>query len=95
LTEFFFSISIDAIVKRRLQHLRTFHSVVKALGGTGDVARLTEQTPSAVCNWFRYRGLFPTKYFFTMQEALAERGFTAPRWLWGFHGTIEGEREAA
>ena len=82
---------------RPLQPLWSFNDVVDALGGPVAVGRITGQTCAAVCNWRRYRGLFPSKYYFVMKAALADRGFYAPISLWGFYGTstIENKKEAA
>jgi hypothetical protein len=80
--------SIDAM-KRRLQPIWTFNEVVDVLGGPVAVGRLTGQTCAAVCNWRRHRGLFPSKYYFCMREALADEGYFAPISLWGFYGTSE------
>jgi hypothetical protein len=70
-----------------LKPLWTFNAVLDVLGGPGEVGKLTDQTSAAVCNWRRLRGLFPSKYYFTMKAALADRGFYAPISLFGFHGT--------
>ncbi len=81
-------------MKRRLQHLSTYNAVVDALGGPVAVGRLTGQTCAAVCNWRRYRGLFPSKYYFCMQTALADAGYRAPISLWGFYLASENEQAA-
>jgi hypothetical protein len=71
-----------------LKPLWTFNAVVDALGGTGAVARLTGQRSSAaVSQWRRYRERFPSKYYFCMKAALADRGYFAPISLWGFYGS--------
>lgn len=66
--------------------LMTFDEVVEALGGVGEVGKITNRSTSAVCNWRRKKRLFPTALYFTMQAALVERGYAAPRHLWGFIG---------
>ncbi|MBR0753470.1 hypothetical protein JQ604_14880 [Bradyrhizobium jicamae] len=76
-------------MKRRLRTLTTFNEVVEALGGPVALGKLTGQTCAAVCNWRRYRGLFPPKYWPCMSEALAEVGCSAPLSLWGFYGINE------
>jgi hypothetical protein len=77
-----------------LRELKTFDSVVKALGGKREVARIcgivtgdavNRQDTTAVCNWKRRRGKFPTKYYPVMIEELEARGATAPHTLWGFY----------
>jgi hypothetical protein len=88
------SATIAAIMKRRLRQLCTYNAVVEALGGPVAVGRLTGQTCAAVCNWRSYNGLFPTKYYFTLQDALADRGYSAPRWLWGFYEAGENKQAA-
>ena len=69
-------------MKRRLRPIWTFNEVVEVLGGPVAVGRLTGQTCAAVCNWRRHRGLFPSKYYFCMREALADEGYFAPISLW-------------
>ena len=64
--------------------LTTFDEVVEALGGVGEVGRLTDRSTSAVCNWRRKKQRFPTNLFFVMQQALVARGYAASRHLWGF-----------
>jgi hypothetical protein len=76
-------------MKRRLRPIWTFNEVIEVLGGPVAVGRLTGQTCAAVCNWRRHRGLFPSKYYFCMREALADEGYFAPISLWGFYGTSE------
>jgi hypothetical protein len=87
--------SIDAIMTRRLQPIWTFNEVVEVLGGPVAVGRLTGQTCAAVCNWRRHRGLFPSKYYFCMREALADDGYFAPISLWGFYGAETNSKEQA
>ncbi|WP_338834765.1 hypothetical protein [Bradyrhizobium septentrionale] len=84
-----------AIMTRPLQPLWTFNDVVDALGGPVAVGRITGQTCAAVCNWRRYRGLFPSKYYFCMRAALADEGYFAPISLWGFYGTTENNNAQA
>ena len=81
-------------MKRCLQSLETYNDVVDALGGPVAVGRLTGQTCAAVCNWRRYRGLFPSKYYLCMQDALAAAGYLAPHQLWGFYEPSENEQAA-
>jgi hypothetical protein len=80
---------------RRLKPLWTFKKVVDALGGPVAVGRITGQTCAAVCNWRRYNGRFPSKYYFCMRAALADEGHFAPISLWGFYGTTENNNEQA
>jgi hypothetical protein len=95
LTEIILEGQHDAVMTRRLQPLWSFKEVVDALGGPVAVGRLTGQTCAAVCNWRRYRGLFPSKYYFCMRAALADEGYFAPISLWGFYGTTENNDEQA
>lgn len=80
---------------RRLQPLWTFHDVVDALHGPVAVGRLTGQTCAAVCNWRRYHGLFPCKYYFAIRGALADEGYFAPISLFTFYGANESEKTKA
>jgi hypothetical protein len=95
LTEINLEAQHAAIMTRRLQPLWTFNEVVETLGGPVAVGRVTGQTCAAVCNWRRYRGLFPSKYYFCMRAALADEGYFAPISLWGFYGTNENNEQAA
>jgi hypothetical protein len=84
----------------QLQPLWTFNAVVDALGGTMAVARLTGQrSSSAICSWRNHRGLFPSKYYFEIKGALADRGFFAPVSLFSFYrsgrSTEPSSRQAA
>jgi hypothetical protein len=76
---------------QQLKPLWTYNAVLDALGGPGEVGKLTGQTSAAVCNWRRLRGVYPSKYYFTLKVALADRGFYAPIALFGFHGTQLGQ----
>lgn len=67
------------------QQLKTFDAVVEALGGKGEVGRLTAQDTAAVCNWKRRRSRFPTKYYLVMKDELEARGAEATPDLWGFY----------
>jgi hypothetical protein len=71
---------------QQLRPLWTYDEVLDALDGPGAVGKLTGQSCSAVCNWKRLRGVFPSKYYFTIKSALADRGYYAPISLFGFHG---------
>ena len=71
------------------------NDVIDALGGPLMVGRLTDQTCAAVCNWRRIRGVFPSKYYFTLKCALADHGYFAPISLFGFHGTYDDEERTA
>jgi hypothetical protein len=80
---------------KKLRPLWTFNDVVDALGGPVAVGRLTGQSCACVCNWRSYRGLFPSKYYFVLKGALADRGFYAPISLWGFYGTSNDDNDQA
>ncbi len=82
-------------MSRRLKPLWTFNEVTDALDGPVAVGRITGQSGAAVCNWRRYRGRFPSKYYFVMRAALADRGYFAPISLWGFYGTNENINDQA
>ena len=85
----------DATMTRRLKPLWTFKAVVDALGGPVAVGRLTDQTCAAVCNWRRYHGLFPSKYYFDIKAALADEGYFAPISLFTFHKADENSNDQA
>lgn len=57
-------------------------AVIQALGGTVATSRLTGRKPAAVSNW-KARGRLPSATLRTLQDALAERGLSAPETLWG------------
>jgi len=69
---------------KRKKQLQTFEDVVRELGGSTKVARMCKLSLAAVSAWRKYDALFPPKYYFAMQDALAERGYEAPRELWRF-----------
>jgi hypothetical protein len=56
--------------------------VIEALGGIGEVAKLTGSKHPAVGNWQTYNR-FPGRFYTLMLDALHERGFHAPARLWG------------
>jgi hypothetical protein len=61
--------------------LRSTDDVIDALGGTGQVARLTGLGSSAVSNWRRWSS-FPARTFPLLTGALAAKDLSAPAWLW-------------
>lgn len=66
-----------------LTELTTVDDVIDALGGTGATARLLGcKSMRPVSNW-RSRGRLPADKFLLMQQALRDRGKTAPPSLWG------------
>lgn len=67
---------------RQLTDLETADAVFDALGGFEAVATLTGSKYKAVVNW-KSAGAFPPKTYGVMIDALAEKGFAAPRPLWG------------
>jgi len=73
------------MVERRLD---TLEDVVRELGGVVQVARITRRKPRAVRNW-RRKGTFPSALYFVMVDKLLDRGFYAPRSLWGFEPVRE------
>jgi hypothetical protein len=71
--------------------LNTTDAVVRALGGTAAVARLTGRKLSAASNWRKARA-FPANTYVAMGAALHDRGMQAPAWLWGMEARPpEGE----
>ena len=71
-----------------LHPLWTAEDVIRVLGGTSAVGRLTQSNPSAVSSWKRSkRSRIPAKYYPTIQEALESRGFCASNELFSFRKT--------
>jgi hypothetical protein len=62
--------------------LTTTTSVIQALGGSAQVARLTGRKLSAASNWHRCQA-FPANTYVAMSAALHASGLHAPAWLWG------------
>lgn len=67
-----------------LRRLATFDTVVKTLGGPAAVGHLIGKSSSYVCNWRRFSGKIPPKYFLIISEALAEQGFVPAHHLFSF-----------
>lgn len=78
-------------MKKQTRQLSTFDEVIAALGGLSELGRLIDCKPCTICGW-RDRNSIPAKWYPVMVELLDERGFTAPRTLWGFE---ELKRRAA
>ena len=70
-----------------MQPVWTFEDVIDVLGGPSAVARLTYQHSQSIPIW-RKQGSFPTRYYFVMKCALADRGYYAPLSLWAFYGEL-------
>jgi hypothetical protein len=62
--------------------LTTTTSVIQALGGSAQVARLTGRKLSAASNWHRAQA-FPANTYVALSAALRARRLHAPVWLWG------------
>jgi hypothetical protein len=77
-----------------LTPLETFDEIVDALGGKAAVARLTDNKDTAPRVWQEKTGRFPTKYYFTISAALADRGYYAPLSLFGFHSKKRRSRRS-
>ena len=68
-----------------LQALLSTEEVIKALGGTSAVARLTKSKPSAVSSWKKNEhSRIPSKYYPLIQAALAERHYAPAIHLFSF-----------
>jgi hypothetical protein len=78
LTPFRFS-EKDALTMR---NLLTATEVIDALGGTSATANLASVSPSQVSGW-RSTNRLGGKSFLVIQQALSERGCSAPSNLWG------------
>lgn len=64
-----------------MHELTTTADVVETLGGIAEVAKLTGRKYNAVSNWKAF-GSFPADTYIAMTSALAERGCSAPHYLW-------------
>jgi hypothetical protein len=67
-----------------LRRLATFTTLVKTLGGPTAVGILVGQSSSHVCNWRRFNGKIPAKFYLIIQDELAGQGFVAADHLFGF-----------
>jgi hypothetical protein len=74
--------------------LASTKDVIKALGGSTAVGRLTGRKVQAVSNWAGF-STFPANTFLTMQAALREAGREAPAWLWGMEAKPAAEERVA
>lgn len=74
--------------------LKTFRSVLKALGGVHAVAALTKRSPQGVCNW-RARGTFPSRFYLLISSELARLGYEAKPSLFSLETGSETNAEAA
>lgn len=73
--------------------LETADAVIKALGGNAGLGELTGARSSRVSNW-RAFGKFPSDMFLLMNDALSQRGHTAPAALWGMQESVSASQEA-
>jgi len=76
------------MASRKQTCLATVNTVLRALGGARNVARLTGAGHTSICNW-RADERFPARYFLVMNTALEARGYTARHSLWGQEGNHE------
>src|SRR3982750_1123443 len=67
-----------------LKVLTSYDHVVTKLGGTVELGRRLQTTSSAICNWKRERGVFPARYYFAIQWALEDMGYSASPTLFSF-----------
>jgi hypothetical protein len=73
----------DALMAKILISLDTVDDVIEKLGGAEAVRQVVDvKAPSAVPMW-RTRKKFPVYTYKLLQNALRERGMTAPDHLWG------------
>jgi hypothetical protein len=68
---------------KQITLLDTVDAVIDTLGGTEQVRKITRYNETSAVPMWKNRGKFPAKTFKVMQDALRERGFTAPPELWG------------
>ena len=74
--------------------LTTVAQVVKALGGSEGVEKLTGAKRTAVCNWIYYFEAFPPRTYVLMTDKLKRLGFTAHPGLWKMQGFTKRKRAA-
>jgi hypothetical protein len=68
-----------------MKTLTTAATVFDVLGGTKEVAALTDANIKAVRNWYAFNA-FPADTYVLMIEQLKLREFTAPPSLWHMRG---------
>lgn len=88
------SMKQDPAAPMRLTYRRlaTFDTVVKTLGGPTAVGDLVGKSSSYVCNWRRFSGKIPAKYYLIITEALADQGFVPANHLFGFAKKVRKKR---
>ncbi len=64
-----------------MTQLDTARDVIRELGGTREVAKLTGRGNTAVSNW-RTQNSFPASTYLLLRKALHDRDMTAPAALW-------------
>lgn len=62
--------------------LNTVAEVMRELGGTGAITKITARNSTSTSRRWRREGLFPADTFDAITNALKERGVTAPPSLW-------------
>jgi hypothetical protein len=77
-----------------MKRLYTASDVVKALGGHGEVMRLTKANKQQLWNWEVYFESFPPRTYWIMSRELARKGFHAPAHLWKMIGAQGGKNAA-
>ena len=65
-----------------MRSLETVSEVIDALGGPKRTGQIVGRSPQSACNWKNRAKRFPADTFPALNEALAERGYTAPSSLW-------------
>lgn len=71
----------------------TVGTVIDLLGGTAEVAALTQRSYKAVWMW-RALNKFPAATYVMLAAALAERGYEAPLSLWGMEPPADDRKGA-
>jgi hypothetical protein len=61
--------------------LNSPRAIIKAVGGHKEAAQIAKRSEQVAINWKRFKTL-PASTYLQFTEALAERGLSAPPWIW-------------
>lgn len=78
----------------QMRELKTIDEVLKELGGLTAAGRLVGLTAQHINN-YKAAGRFAPKTYVAFTEELRNRGFTAPRSLWGMLEPVNEPERAA
>jgi hypothetical protein len=65
-----------------MARLNTAIKIIAVLGGTAEVARISQRTMAEVSRWKRWNR-FPPQTYLCLTQALEAKGHVAPPALWG------------